>query len=96
MTSELIRTMYRYNAWANARILDMAAHVTTEQFVAPGGASAESLNDTLVHTMSAQWIFLERWKGRSPRSMLAASDFPDLASIRTSCFFIYGTAQHER
>jgi uncharacterized damage-inducible protein DinB len=32
--------------------------------------------------MSSEWIFLERWRGRSPRAMLNAADFPDLASIR--------------
>ncbi|HEU5194155.1 MAG TPA: DinB family protein, partial [Methylomirabilota bacterium] len=45
-------------------------------------ASFDSLRDTLVHTMGAQWLYLERWHGRSPRAMPAAGDFPDLAAIR--------------
>jgi uncharacterized damage-inducible protein DinB len=71
---ELIHTLYRYNAWANARILDTAGPLTKEQFLA--------LRDTLVHTMSGQWILLERWRGRSPRAMLDAREFPDLPSLR--------------
>jgi uncharacterized damage-inducible protein DinB len=82
MISEVIQTLYRYNAWANARILDTATQLRAEQLLASGGASYDSLRDTLVHTMSGQWIFLERSRGRSPRAMLAAQHFPDLPSIR--------------
>src|SRR5262245_44556500 len=82
MISEVISTLYRYNAWANTRVLDTAIRVTTQQFLAGGGASYDSLRDTLVHTMSGQWIFLERWRGRSPRAMLDVQHFPDLSSIR--------------
>jgi uncharacterized damage-inducible protein DinB len=82
MNSDMIQTLYRYNTWANTRILDTATELSAEQFFASGGASYDSVRDTLVHTMSGQWIFLERWRGRSPRAMLNAADFPDVASIR--------------
>lgn len=74
MISEVIQTLYRYNTWANARILDTATQLGVEQFLASGGTSYDSLRDTLVHTMSGQWIFLERWRGRSPRAMLNAAE----------------------
>ena len=82
MIAEAVRTMYEYNAWANTRILDTAEHVTAEQLLAGGGASFDSLRDTLVHAMSAQWLYLERWRGRSPRAFLDPKEFPDVASIR--------------
>jgi len=82
MLTAVIRNLYDYSAWANARILDTAAHLTPEQFLAPGGASFDSVRDTLVHTMNAQWLYLERWQGRSPRAWPEASAFVDLASIR--------------
>ena len=53
------------------------------QLTEGAGASYGSVRDTLVHTMSAQWIWLQRWKGVSPRAMLSAGDFPDLGAIRT-------------
>jgi uncharacterized damage-inducible protein DinB len=81
--AEVIRSLYRYNEWANRRILDTSAHCTTEQLLEGGGASFDSLRDTLVHTMGAQWLYLERWHGRSPHAMPPAGDFPDLAAIRT-------------
>jgi uncharacterized damage-inducible protein DinB len=82
MMGEAVRTMYRYNAWANARILDAAAKLTPGELVEPRGASFDSVRDTLVHTLGAQWLYLERWQGRSPRSMPAAAALVDLASIR--------------
>src|SRR5688572_18844509 len=82
MTAEMIRTMYRYNAWANAQVLAAAARVTPAQFVAGGGASFESLRDTLVHTMAAQWLYLERWQGRSPTAMPVGPEFADPAAVR--------------
>jgi len=82
MICEAIHTLYDYNSWANARILDTAAHLSPEQFLAAGGASFDSVRDTLVHTMSGQWMYLERWRGRSPLAMLSAGEFPDLPSIR--------------
>ena len=43
MILDVVRTMYRYNTWANTRILDTAARLTPEQLVAPGGASFDSV-----------------------------------------------------
>jgi uncharacterized damage-inducible protein DinB len=83
MTRDEIATLYRYNTWANARILDTAARLTTEQFQAVRGGSFDSVKDTLVHTMSAHWLWLERWNGRSPRTMIAPDGFRDVGAIRT-------------
>jgi uncharacterized damage-inducible protein DinB len=82
MLHTVIRELYDYSAWANARILDTAAALTPAQLVAPGGASFDSVRDTLVHTMGAQWLYLERWHGRAPRAMPDATAFPDLAAVR--------------
>ncbi len=82
MTAELVRTMYEYNAWANQRILDTTAQLSPAQCRAPGGASFDSIHDTLVHTMGAQWLWLARWQGTSPTAMPGPEAFPDLAAIR--------------
>ncbi|HEY4666548.1 MAG TPA: DinB family protein [Anaerolineales bacterium] len=82
MIVELIQTLYHYSAWANLRILDTAAKATAEQFMAEVGVSYSSLRDTLVHVMSSQWMWLNRWTGTSPRSRLEPAEYPDLASVR--------------
>jgi uncharacterized damage-inducible protein DinB len=82
MLLDVIRSLYLYNVWANHRILLAASDLTAEQFLAPAGSSYPSVRDTLVHTMSAEWIWLSRWKGTSPRAMLEAIDFPNLQAIQ--------------
>jgi uncharacterized damage-inducible protein DinB len=83
MLLDVIRSLYQYNVWANHQILLAASSLTPEQFLAAKGSSYPSVRDTLIHTMSAEWIWLSRWKGTSPRAMLEATDFPDLQSIQT-------------
>lgn len=82
MDSESIGTLYRYSAWANARVLETAERLGPRELSEPGGASHDSVHGTLVHTMSAQWIWLARWTGTSPAAMLDAREFGDLVAIR--------------
>jgi uncharacterized damage-inducible protein DinB len=82
MTSDMVRTLYRYSTWATARILDHAARLRPEELAKPSGASFSSVRETLAHIMAAQWIWLARWNGSSPASLLDAREFPDVASLR--------------
>lgn len=82
MTPEHIRLLYDYNSWANHRTLDACAALSDEQFTRDLGSSFRSARDTLVHIMGAEWVWLERWHGRSPGALPAAEQFPTLASVR--------------
>ena len=82
MTPEEIRVLYEYDAWANHRLLDAAAALTPAQFTRDLGSSFPSVRDTLAHIMFGQWIWLERWQGRTPTKLPSAEDFTDLASLR--------------
>ena len=82
MIIELIRNLYQYNAWANTRILDTAALLSSERLHADASANFGSVQGTLVHIMSAQWIFLMRWQGTSPSAMFDPQTFPDLDTLR--------------
>jgi uncharacterized damage-inducible protein DinB len=73
---------YDYHYWANQRILRAAANLGEAQFIATVFPSHKSLRGTLVHTMSAEWIWLERWNGTSPKAVLREEDFPGLDAIR--------------
>jgi len=83
MIIEVIRSLYDHSAWANQRIFSATAELSEEQFLEEVGPSYGSLRNTFVHTMSAQWIWLERWQGTSPPAMMDRADFPDLNSILT-------------
>jgi uncharacterized damage-inducible protein DinB len=82
MTPEEFRLLYEYDAWANRRMLDAAGTLSQEQLTRDLGSSFPSVRDTLVHIMAAQWVWLERWMGRSPAGLLSAADFPTLDAIR--------------
>lgn len=83
MKPDEIRSLYDYNAWANQRVLSTCEPLTPEQFGRDLGASFRSVRDTLVHILGAEWIWLERWNGRSPRELPVTWSFADLADVRT-------------
>jgi uncharacterized damage-inducible protein DinB len=83
MNTEDFRQLYDYNSWANCHTLDSCAPLTDEQFTRDLVSSFRSVRDTLVHIAGAEWIWLERWHGRSPIAPPAAETaFPNLDSVR--------------
>ncbi|MGB6876031.1 MAG: DinB family protein [Candidatus Acidiferrales bacterium] len=76
-----VHRLYAYNSWANHRVLDACAPLSAAQFTQNVISSFPTVRDTLAHIMLAEWLWLERWLGRSPG--FPSGDFPDLASIRT-------------
>ncbi len=83
MDLKTIQALYDYNRWANAQVLEAATKLNQEQFMRDLENSFRSVRDTLVHILSAEWIWLERWNGSSPKSMLGAAEFTDVGAIRT-------------
>ena len=82
MTPEEMRVLYDYNAWANHRSIEAVSALSTEQFVKPMGSSFGSVRDTLAHIYGGEWIWLERFQGRSPSSLPDTTQFQDMASLR--------------
>ncbi len=83
MNREYFSTLYEYNYWANERVLGAADKVTEAQFTAKTSDSHGSLRGTLVHTLSAESVWLLRWNGISPTSLASEGEFPNLAALRT-------------
>ena len=82
MNLQYFAMLFDYHYWANQRILRTAANLTTAQFTAQVFPHHNSLRGTLVHTLSAEWIWLERWHGISPKTMLREEDWAVLESVR--------------
>ncbi len=76
-----LRELYEYNYWARDRQLEACAAVPSEQFLRPLGSSFSSLRDTLSHLVGAEWVWLERWQGRSPRKPPSAEELLTLVAI---------------
>src|SRR5205085_9978151 len=82
MSPEEMRTLYDYNSWANHRQLQAASKLATEQSLKPMGSSFASVRDTLAHVYGAEWLWLERFQGRSPSSLPDTAQFKDVSSLQ--------------
>lgn len=83
MQKDDILLLYGYNYWANKRVLDAAARVSKEQFVAPATLSHGSLHNTLVHILSTEWVWRMRCQeGVSPSALLSERELPTLETLR--------------
>ncbi|MGO9083926.1 MAG: DinB family protein [Candidatus Sulfotelmatobacter sp.] len=81
MDIPFISELYSYNRWANAKTLVVASRLDNEAFTRELGNSFSSVRDTLVHILGAEWIWLERWNGRSPKALPSSAELPTLAAI---------------
>ena len=82
MRAAEIHQLYDYNAWATERVLGATAQLSPEQFVAPAPVSFGSLRATLVHLLSAEWMWRMRVvAGISPERMLDETTFPNVAAL---------------
>jgi len=78
-----IRQLYDYNRWAGRRTLTVASTLASDDFLRPMGNSFSSVRDTLAHILGAEWIWLERWQGRSPKALLDPAAFPTAQSLES-------------
>jgi uncharacterized damage-inducible protein DinB len=60
--SELQR-IYDYNYWANDRMLSVVEQLTPDEFCQSLAGSYGSIRNTLVHTLSAEWGWMDRCGG---------------------------------
>lgn len=81
MNVDDIRALYSYNEWATARLMDATRGLTAAEFARDMGTSHRSARGTLVHILWAEWIWLQRWRGESPRHVFAEDGYSDVDMI---------------
>ncbi len=81
MSLTTLNELFDYNYWARDRQIEACATLTEQQFRRPMGSSFSSLRDTMVHMVAVEWLWLERWRGRSPQSLLTPEEFPTVAAV---------------
>ena len=77
-----IRELFAFNRWANRRLLDAAAALDDDALARDLGSSFPSVMATLAHIVSADWIWLRRWAGKSPTAAPTEWALTSLAAIR--------------
>lgn len=82
MNAAGLRRLFEYSEWAHRRVWACAETLDDEQYRRPSDYSMGSLHEQLVHTMSAEWIWLSRCKSTSPTAMLNPADFPSRDAVR--------------
>jgi uncharacterized damage-inducible protein DinB len=79
---DYLRQMYDYHYWANNRLLAAMVGLSNEQLNEEQGYGWNSIHGTLAHMLSAEWMWLQRWQGNSPKAFLDPQEFPTLFDIR--------------
>ena len=79
-----ILDLYRYNAWANERIVSSLLALPHEAFTRNVGGGYPSICDAFSHIAAVEWVWLERWSGTSPTAApeWASSTEPALLAER--------------
>ena len=83
MQIDQIRELYDYNHWADERLWQAVVGLNVDQLNIDMHNGLGSILTTLLHMLSAAWLWRTRWEGGRPTSMLTLEDFPTLQSIRT-------------
>ena len=82
MNYETLMALLDYHYWARDRLLDAVDGLGAEEFHRDLGNSFGSVRDTLVHLVSAEWIWCSRWEGQGPSVHLAVEDFGAVQDVR--------------
>ena len=81
MTVKDLQRLYDYTYWANHKILAVVSQLTDEEFTRTVAGSYESVRNTMVHMMSAEWGWIDRCGGTKRGPALKADDYPTAASL---------------
>ena len=82
-----IRRLFDYTEWANDLAMKAAGQLAEEDLHRDVCVSHQSIFGTLLHMAGAEWIWLERWNGRSPAkteawTLWTAGACGDLAALK--------------
>jgi uncharacterized damage-inducible protein DinB len=69
--------LFDYNYWARDRQLQVCAALNEDQFRRQMGSSFSSVQATLAHMVETEWVWSERWYGRSPTTQDAQEFAPE-------------------
>jgi uncharacterized damage-inducible protein DinB len=74
--------LLEYTVWANHRVLRATALLPVDDYRRDLGSSHGGVRGTLAHMMSAENVWLDRWKGISGTRMFDEAEFKDVVALR--------------
>lgn len=102
MTQKEIQLLYNYDKWADLKMLEVIVMLKKDQYKKDLGSSFSGIHETLVHILSANKIWLERWT-RKTSAPLKAEDFPTVEVVKKQwdayhceiCNFVQGLTEEK-
>jgi uncharacterized damage-inducible protein DinB len=76
-----LERLYDYSYWANRKLFGVVSQLTPQQFTQSVAGSYESIRNTLVHVLSAEWGWLDRCGGPERGERLKAEHYPTVNSL---------------
>jgi uncharacterized damage-inducible protein DinB len=80
--SSILDELFRFNAWANGRVLDLAENLTDQQLDERRELGQGTLRNTMFHLLTAEEIWLERWQGKPRRLFPVDAEGMAIAAMR--------------
>ena len=81
MTKKEIQLLFDYDKWGDLKILDAIAPLTEDQYKKDLGSSFGGIHGTLVHILSANRVWLNRWTEKAPE-LLKAEKFSKIEVVK--------------
>lgn len=83
MNADTYRSMIDYTYWAHRRVWDCIVKLSDEQYYRPSDYSMGSVHEQVVHTMTSEWLWLQRVRGEAPPAAFeSAADYPTRDAVR--------------
>jgi uncharacterized damage-inducible protein DinB len=81
MTKKEIQLLFEYDTWADLKLLEVIAALTGDQYKKDLHSSFGGIQGTLVHILSANRVWLYRWRGKEPEP-LKIENFPAMEVVK--------------
>ena len=81
MTLSELKLLHAYNSWANNRIFDTLAQTPSDKYMQDMKSSHGGIHGTLVHTVGAEKVWLERFMGE-PQPFLSQNPPKSLQELK--------------
>ncbi len=82
MNLEDIKVLYAYDTWAHDRVLDAVSVLAPELYEKDLGSSHGGVRGTLVHCQGAYEIWLARWRGENPTTLVKEHECPTFPLLK--------------
>ena len=81
MIADQMRKLFAFNTWAWQRVFASVEKLSDEDYHAPRQLFEGSIHGTLVHCLSAEYIWLSRVEGVSPKGLFDPEEYASFAAV---------------